>query len=220
MPDSLFITGTDTNAGKTWVLCELLKAYRAQGIDAVGFKPVECGAKRTDSTAIYAACGDSGITMDEINPIWYQTPVAPSVAAHTEGERWDLSRVLEIFETLRKRHELVLVEGAGGWLVPITENYLVSHLAIELNLSVLVVAANRLGCLNHTALTVNQIARDGLDCRAVILNEVNEPGDDVSVIDNLVALMALIDVPGMNWAHGEGCSRQALDFLSEINSTV
>ena len=195
MAESLFITGTDTNVGKTWVLCKMLKAFRTQGIDAVGFKPVECGEKRTDSTAIFEICEEAGVTIDEINPVWFQKPVAPSVAAEIEGPKWDLDSVLVTFEKLKSEHDVVLVEGAGGWLVPIADNFLVSDLASKIGLPVVVVAANRLGCLNHTALTVRQIARDGLACRSVILNDLPEDEDDGSRAGNQAALKSLISVP-------------------------
>lgn len=198
MAESLFITGTDTNVGKTWIVCEMLKSLRANGIDAVGFKPVECGEKRTDSTAIFEICEKAGVTIDEINPVWFQKPVAPSVAAESEGPKWDLERVLKVFEKLKSEHDVVLVEGAGGWLVPIVEDFLVSDLAAKIGLPVVVVAANRLGCLNHTALTVRQIQQDGLICQNVILNDLPEDCDDESRAGNQAALKSLISVPVLN----------------------
>ncbi|MCL4107237.1 UNVERIFIED_CONTAM: hypothetical protein GTU68_017121 [Idotea baltica] len=173
----------------------MLKVFRTKGIDAVGFKPVECGEKRTDSTAIFEICGESGVTIDEINPVWFQKPVAPSVAAEIEGPKWDLDHVLAVFEKLKSKHDVVLVEGAGGWLVPIVNGFLVSDLASEIGLPVVVVAANRLGCLNHTSLTVRQIEQDGLKCDSVILNDLPEDGDDGSRAGNETALKSLVSVP-------------------------
>ena len=98
-----------------------------------------------------------GLTIDEINPIWLKTPAAPFAAALVEQVDIDIPRILEAMVDLERRFDCVLVEGVGGWLVPIRADYFVSDLAAEMKLPVLVVAQNRLGCLNHSMLTIRSV---------------------------------------------------------------
>lgn len=173
-----FITGTDTGVGKTWVTTHWLRHLRQAGIDAVGMKPVECGG-REDATAIHEAC-DRIATLDEINPVSLPEPLAP--AAIEGAPLLDLASIRVGFEELVARYDFVAVEGAGGWLVPIDRDRTMADLAVALGLPVIVVAANRLGVLNHTLLTVRAIEASGLVCRAVFLNDLDEwtKPDDLS----------------------------------------
>jgi dethiobiotin synthetase len=163
-----FITGTDTAVGKTYFTTALLRSLRATGIDAVGFKPICCGT-REDSEAIVAASGGAA-TIDEVNPVWLRPPAAPYTASIIEERIIDLDRIRETFQMLRARHACVVVEGAGGWLVPIRRDYAVADLAAELGLPVIVVVENRLGCLNHALLTAASIRTHKLSCLGFILN--------------------------------------------------
>jgi dethiobiotin synthetase len=172
---SLFLTGTGTGVGKTFVAIELLHWLRSRGIRAVGMKPICCG-DREDARRLHAASGE-GISIEELNPVWLQSPVAPSVAAQIEQVEIDLGRIRDCFRNLSERFDTVIVEGVGGWLVPITEELFVSDFAKELELPVAIVAANRLGCLNHVMLTLESVQRRGLVCAGVILNQANGPVD-------------------------------------------
>ena len=173
-----FIAGTDTGVGKTWVTTRWLRCLRESGIDAVGMKPIECGG-REDAIAIRDAC-DGVATLEEINPISMPEPLAP--AAIIGAPRIDFYEILVNFDLLSMRHSPVLVEGAGGWLVPLDRERTMADLALALGLPVVVVAANRLGVLNHTLLTVRAIVDAGLQCRAVFLNDLDEAArpDDLS----------------------------------------
>jgi dethiobiotin synthetase len=171
-----FIAGTDTGVGKTWVTTRWLRSLRESGIDAVGMKPVECGG-RDDAIAIQEA-GDGVATLDEINPVSLPEPLAP--AAIDGAPRIDFDEILASFDRLSTLYAPVLVEGAGGWLVPLDRERTMADLVAALGLPVVVVAANRLGVLNHTLLTVRAIVAAGLECRAVFLNDLDEaarPGD-------------------------------------------
>jgi dethiobiotin synthetase len=172
---SLFLTGTGTGVGKTFVAIELLHWLRSRGIRAVGMKPICCG-DREDARRLHAASGE-GISIEELNPVWLQSPVAPSVAAQIEQVEIDLGRIRDCFRNLSERFDTVIVEGVGGWLVPITEELFVSDFAKELELPVAIVAENRLGCLNHVMLTLESVQRRGLVCAGVILNQANGPVD-------------------------------------------
>ena len=204
---SIFITGTDTGVGKTRVAAWLVRALRAAGTDAVGFKPICCGG-REDAVALAEAsrndeCGmtnDEGtgaaVALNDVNPVWLRPPVAPYAAAMIEGRIADLALVREKFAQLRAAHAAVIVEGAGGWLVPVTRDFSMADLAAEFALPVLVVAANRLGVINHTLLTLAAIRAGGMKCAGVVLNHPHLPRvDDPAVITNRAVLEELIDVP-------------------------
>ena len=188
---SLFITGTDTGVGKTRVAALLVRALRAAGTDAVGFKPICCGG-REDAVALAEASGGA-VALNDVNPVWLRPPVAPYTAAMIEGRTADLALVRGKFAELRASHAAVIVEGAGGWLVPVTRDFSMADLAAEFALPVLVVAANRLGVINHTLLTVAAIRASGLKCAGVILNQVQPPADDdAAVVTNAGVLGELL----------------------------
>lgn len=130
-------------------------------------KPICCG-DRHDAELLLAASRE-GFSLDEINPVSLTMPVAPLTAALAEKVNIDVDALLDAFAVLEKRVDHVLVEGVGGWLVPIRHDYFVADLAAEMKLPVLVVAQNRLGCLNHTALTVENVMDHGLSCAGVVL---------------------------------------------------
>lgn len=181
-----FITGTDTGVGKTFATVLLLRHLRASGRDCVGFKPICCGSRDDAERLLAVSLGDDppppgrpaadGLTLNEVNPVWLRTPAAPYTAAMIEGRTVDLDAVRATFATLRERHrDGVLVEGVGGWLAPIRRDYTVADLAVELALPVVVVVKNRLGALNHAALTVREIERSGLRCLGLIFNDGPDP---------------------------------------------
>jgi dethiobiotin synthetase len=140
---SLFITGTDTGVGKTHTAIQLLRLLRASGTRCAGMKPICCGDRR-DAELLLAA-GSEGLRIEEVNRIWLKTPAAPIVGSLKEGANIDIERILAAFRALQNRVEHVLVEGVGGWLVPVRYDYFMSDLAVEMALPVLVVAQNRLG---------------------------------------------------------------------------
>ncbi len=188
---SFFITGTDTGVGKTYVTCLILQALRQSGHDAVGYKPISCG-DREDASILAAASGD--LPLDEINPVHLNTPVAPYVAGLLENRTVEPATLLAGYHRLANRHAAVLVEGAGGWEVPLAANYRVSDLAADLKLPVILVAANKLGALNHVILTVNAIRARGLVCAGIILNQL-EDEMDTAMITNKGVVEDLTGVP-------------------------
>jgi dethiobiotin synthetase len=186
------VTGTDTGVGKTFVTCGLVRSARAKGLDTVGMKPI-CTGNNADVRQLLDACGRCE-PEHLINPIWYRTPVAPYAASVIEDRLVDIGAICEAFEKLATRHSIVLVEGAGGIAVPILADYDFRDLAKELGLHVIVVAANCLGVLNHTRLTVEAIRSAGLECSLIALNSVRcEP--DISQATNMSFLESLVDVP-------------------------
>jgi dethiobiotin synthetase len=189
---SFFITGTDTGVGKTRIAAMIVRAWRGAGVDAVGFKPVCCG-DRDDAERLGEAAGGR-IPINDVNPMWLRPPLAPYTAAMVEGRTVDVSLIRETFSRLRAEHAAVIVEGVGGWLVPITRDFLVEDLAREFALPVLVVAANRLGALNHALLTVRAVKAAGLSCVGVILNQPRPvEAEDVAALTNRAVLEELLE---------------------------
>lgn len=197
----LFVTGTDTGVGKTYVTCLLLEALSRGGLAAAGFKPLACG-DRSDAHALQRA-GDPSLDLDEINPIWLKTPAAPMAAALIENAAIDLDLVATRFTALRSRFEHLVVEGVGGWEVPIRRGYHVADLAEWLALPVIVVADNKLGALNHTILTVRSVQARGLTCHGIVLNHVADSRDSASITNGTI-LEEVLDVPVLlEVMHGE-----------------
>ena len=189
---SLFITGTDTGVGKTHTAVQLLRLLRAAGTNCAGMKPICCGDRR-DAELLLKASGDN-LTIDDVNPVWLKTPAAPIVGSLLEEVNINIDQILAAFRALQDRVEHVIVEGVGGWLVPIRSDYFVSDLVVEMGLPVLVVAQNRLGCLNHTALTVRSVLQHKLPCVGVALNGVPDTSDTAAVT-NADILKKILNVP-------------------------
>jgi dethiobiotin synthetase len=181
---NLFVTGTDTGVGKTFVSCLLIRALRTAGVGAVGFKPIVCGG-REDAAALAAASGGA-VTVDEVNPLWLKTPAAPVAASMIEDRPVEPGALLEAYQDLSSRFPAVVVEGVGGWEVPVCPGYSMADFAGVLGLPVAVVVHNKLGALNHTLLTVNAVRGRGLPCAGVILNDVAPARDSASISNRRV----------------------------------
>lgn len=188
---NFFITGTDTGVGKTYVTRLLLETLRNEGHDAVGYKPVACG-DRGDAVILAEASG--GLDLDEINPLHLNSSLAPYVACMLENRTVNPAELIAGYQHLAASHEQVVVEGAGGWEVPLAPNYRISDLAADLKLPVILVAGNRLGALNHILLTVDAIRAKGLVCAGIILNQL-EDEMDTAMITNKGVVEDLTGVP-------------------------
>ena len=200
----LFLTGTDTGVGKTHVAQLLVRSQRSRGIDCVAMKPICCGG-REDAELLHAAC-DAAIPLNDVNPVWLRPPAAPYTAAIIENRPIDLALIRDTFTRLRAAHASLIVEGVGGWRVPIARDYFLGDLAAECGLPIAVVVANRLGAINHTLLTVESIRARGLVCAGIILNHTTAPGEipDIAETTNRSVLEDLLDVPILSEiAHGQ-----------------
>lgn len=196
-----FITGTDTDSGKTYVTCLLVEALRREGHAAVGYKPFACG-DRADAHALRQAAEDT-LDLEEINPVYLKVPASPFAAGLLENKTVDVNAAMAGYFTLAARHSHVLVEGAGGWEVPLTEKNSMADFAADLKLPVIVVVNNKLGCLNHAILTVRNIQSRGLTCAGIILNYAHDERDLAS-ISNRMVLEKFLDVPVLaEIMHGE-----------------
>ncbi|HCQ39417.1 MAG TPA: dethiobiotin synthase, partial [Verrucomicrobiales bacterium] len=188
----LLVTGTDTGVGKTFVTCELVRSLRKEGIDAVGYKPVCCG-DRNDAELLLEA-SENEEPIEAINPVWYQAPVTPSVAAELESKPVPLEDIRSHAESMAERHEVLVMEGVGGWEVPMNGRDTFADLAEALGWPVVMVVANRLGALNHTLLTEHAIRDRGLPLVGVILNHLTED-HDIAMTTNRVVLEDLLAAP-------------------------
>ncbi|MFA6902958.1 MAG: dethiobiotin synthase [Gallionellaceae bacterium] len=191
-----FVTGTDTGVGKTLISCALLYAFAAQGKRVVGMKPVAAGCdddglnedvkKLRAATNILASLG-------QINPYSFLHPVAPHIAARNAGVQINLQRILESYNELASQADVVIVEGAGGFQVPLNNTEDSADLAVALGLPVILVVGMRLGCLNHALLTMRAISACGLKCAGWIANVTDA---EMAVLDdNIHALRQRIDAP-------------------------
>jgi dethiobiotin synthetase len=175
---TLLVTGTDTGVGKTWISSLLIRHFRNHGIRTGAYKPV-CSGAETDSfnncvwsdvEALRAACGTDP-PLDRICPQRFQAAVAPNVAATLEGRSVDDRQLTSAIDAWRPFADQLIVEGAGGIFCPLSDESTVMELAQYLNGPVIVVAANRLGVINHTRLTVDVLLSRGVQVTAIVLNE-------------------------------------------------
>jgi dethiobiotin synthetase len=164
----VFVTGTDTGCGKTTVATALLRGLASRGLRAAGYKPVASGAERCDgflrnddALTLWRA-GIPGLHYDEINPYCFAPAIAPHIAADEAGVAIDLAQLVAGYRALGARADWVIVEGAGGWRVPLAEGLDMQGLAIALGIPVVMVVGLRLGCINHALLTAQAIRAAGV----------------------------------------------------------
>lgn len=172
MAAGYFVTGTDTGVGKTVVACALVETLRRAGRDVGVMKPIETGVGSDgplDARALREAA-DVDDPLERICPIQLALPAAPNVAAAHEGRSLSLAPVRSALAALRRRHETLVVEGAGGLLVPILKGFDMAELADELGLPLVVAARASLGTINHTLLTLEAIERRGLPLAGVVVS--------------------------------------------------
>ena len=193
IPDSrfpipgFFVTGTDTGVGKTLVACALLHAFAARGLKVVGMKPVASGAERRGAGLVHSdveeliAAGNVDAPRRHVNPYCFEPPIAPHLAAERAGVKIELDRLEESWRDLAARAQVVIVEGVGGFRVPLGADRDTADLAARLALPVVMVVGMRLGCLNHALLTADAIAGRGLELAGWIANHIDpdmEAADD------------------------------------------
>jgi dethiobiotin synthetase len=208
----LFITGTDTDAGKTYVTCLLLDAMKQRGMKAAGFKPFCCGS-REDSIRLHAVSME-GVTLEEINPIWLKTAAAPFAAALIENRALALDEVHAAHTRLAQKSDHTLVEGVGGWEVPLKDGVTAADFAQEMGLPVVVVVNSKLGALNHTLLTVRNIEGRGMTCLGVVLNYAAEGRDAASITNGMTLQRMGVLVLG-EVMHGETDGAELLGAIDQ-----
>ena len=218
---AFFVTGTDTEVGKTLVSSALLTAANRLGKSTVGMKPVAAGCESVDgqwqnedALALMAAASHK-LPYEQVNPVALPAAIAPHLAAAEAGRRLSLDRLVGFSQAvMMARADLTVIEGAGGWRVPLNEREMLSGLALRLQLPVILVVGVRLGCINHAILTVEAICRDGLPLAGWVANYLSEPTDvDRQNVETLASMMPgplLGEIPWMRSVNVE----TAADALS------
>ncbi len=226
MTKGIFITGTDTGVGKTIVSAAVIRAMIRRGIKVGAMKPLETGCKKSAVSSQQSAVkeekeilipsdgmflremAEMDDSIDLVTPVRFEQPLAPMVASDLEGTSVELEKVFNAYEKLSNKYDFLVVEGAGGLLVPITlvrqsdsaaekepSVYFVSDLIKDLQLPIIVVARPTLGTINHTLLTVNQALREGINVSGVIINYHNPSEDSLAEKTNPDVLRELCPVP-------------------------
>src|SRR5215510_3898015 len=199
MGNGIFITGTDTGVGKTFFACGLAALLKESGYGVGVMKPAETGCRQDDgklvpqdALALKEASG-CAVSLERICPYQLREPLAPSVAAEREGTRIDINRLMRIYDEINSSHDITIVEGAGGLLVPLLPSYTYADFAKVLKLPLIVVAANRLGMINHLLLTLEHASCKGLRVLGYVLNQIeNQPS--LAAETNREALVSLTGV--------------------------
>jgi len=195
----LFVTGTDTGVGKTLASCALLHRMRARGLRALGMKPVAAGVEASPEgpvnpdVAALRRASSWPAPLEQVNPYLFEPPIAPHLAAASAGVRIEMAPIRKAFEALRASADAIVVEGVGGFLVPLNDREDAGDLAVALALPVVLVVGMRLGCLNHALLTQQAIVARSLRLAGWIANSIDPRMQRFE--DNLQALRQRIAAP-------------------------
>lgn len=201
MKQKYFIAGTDTDAGKTLIAAGLLNKAKSEGLSTVGLKPIAAGCEETpeglrnDDALMLMAQSTEELPYEQVNPIAFAPPIAPHIAGQQLRRPLSAGRIVGLLRgvLMINRAQFTLVEGAGGYRVPLNPKETLADVTKELNLPVILVVGMKLGCLNHALLTVEAIHRDGLKLAGWIANRVDE---DMAVYkENIETLHAMIQAP-------------------------
>jgi dethiobiotin synthetase len=226
MKKSYFVAGTDTDAGKTLVACALLAKAQSQGLSTAAVKPVAAGCQRTpdglrndDALQLLNQCS-LPLYYEQVNPVAFEAAIAPHIAAQQQGRNMQVDRLAGFtLGVMAQGANLTLVEGAGGWRVPVNARETLADLAKVLNIPVILAVGVRLGCINHALLTVEAIARDGLTLAGWVANCIDP--NMAMVEENLATLEQRIHAPLLgrvpylaNHEEAEGRVKAAQDYLN------
>ncbi|MEN5273898.1 dethiobiotin synthase [Stenotrophomonas lactitubi] len=221
LPPALFVTGTDTEIGKTAACTALLYALRRRGLRAVGMKPVASGShdpgqglRNDDALALQAASLPVPDYAD-LNPYALRQPLAPELAAAEDGVRIELAPIVAAFERLRAQADVVVVEGVGGWLAPLSAQLDQLDLVRALRLPVVLVVGMRLGCVNHARLTAQSLQSSGVDCLGWIGNHIDpsmqRQDENFATLQQRLPMPCWGRLPHLPEAGGEALSRYLHD---------
>jgi dethiobiotin synthetase len=193
MKQAFFITGTDTDVGKTYVACKLINEYVAQGYKVVGMKPVAAGGDFVDGKWLnddvlkLEAASNVKAPRNLTNPYSFKEAIAPHIAAEKSGVEIKIEVIQQAFKQLAEMADIVIIEGAGGFLVPLNSKESMADLAAALNIPVILVVGMKLGCINHSLLTVEAIQARNLNLHGWIANKI---APDMPFCDENIAAIA------------------------------
>jgi len=218
MGDGMFITGTDTGVGKTTFACALLRQFAAAGFRALGMKPVAAGGGTGNGDLVaLAAAGNVEAPLSARCPYAFTDAIAPHLAARAAGVLIDIRRIRNCYEELSARADRVVVEGAGGALVPLGERIDMLDIPLALGLPVLMVVGVRLGCLNHALLTSLAIRARGLELAGWIANSIDPAMANQD--ENIVSLERLLPAPRLatiRWERVDAPEWSAINAESQL----
>lgn len=194
-----FITGTDTGIGKTWAGAALMSAFQQQGLRVLGMKPVASGCEasaaglRNEDALLLQKIGSFTLPYERINPYAFAPAIAPHLAAESLKQRIDLQVIKKGAQALADNCDRLIVEGVGGWAVPLNDSESVADLARALELPVILVVGMRLGCINHALLSAKSIMQSGLPLAGWIANHVDPNMEEQQ--RNIASIEQRIDAP-------------------------
>lgn len=199
MSQGYFITGTDTHIGKSIVSASMLHGIANRGLSVAGMKPIATGCLesenglRNEDAELMMQYSNVDLPYDLVNPYAYEPPVSPHLAARRENEEISIDKIVESYQAISEQADWVIVEGVGGWMVPINENELVEDLAKALNLPLIFVVGTRLGCINHALLTLDRIRTSGLPVAGWVANIMDR---NINFLPEVIDTLRLrIDAP-------------------------
>jgi dethiobiotin synthetase len=209
MEQSYFVIGTDTNVGKTYVASALVRHFVKLGLKTIGMKPVASGCDLNQTNVlinedVIALSVESNVTasLDLINPYRFAPAIAPHIAAEQAGIAIDLDAIKQAYQQLNGMADMLIVEGAGGFFVPLNAKETLADLAVQLNIPIILVVGMRLGCINHALLTVEAIQSRGLTLAGWVANEIDP---NMHMFDeNLNGLQQRIAVPCLSVVRWQG----------------
>lgn len=191
IPKHVFVTGTDTEVGKTRITTGLMAVLQQQGLKAAGMKPVASGCdwvagqwQNEDALAMIAQSNVS-LPYSVVNPYAFEPAIAPHIAASRVNNEVSISEIKQQFEQIKSEADAVVVEGAGGWLVPLNQTETMADLAVALDLPVVLVVAIKLGCINHALLSIESIQQRGLRIAGWVANHLDAQRESAEIIDTL-----------------------------------
>jgi dethiobiotin synthetase len=206
MSIAYFVTGTDTEVGKTHVACLLLKQYAAQGLKVIGMKPIAAGCELVNGEWVnedvqqLMAASNVDAPLALVNPYCFNEPIAPHLAAAKAGVFIEIDAIVKAFKQLQSLADIVIVEGAGGFLVPLNESDDMADLAATLDIPIILVVGLKLGCINHSLLTVEAIKVRGLTLHGWVANHI-DPEMDVQKenIQTITKQLGLVPMVVSEW---------------------
>jgi dethiobiotin synthetase len=213
---AFFVTGTDTEVGKTRVSVGLMAALKQQGKTVLGMKPIASGCEQTaeglrnDDALALMSEASLDIDYDIVNPYAFEPAIAPHIAAEQAGVIVELSKIHQAYALLAPQADVLIVEGAGGWLVPLNKQDTIADLAATLNLPVILVVGIRLGCINHALLSAQVIEQQGRPLVGWVANHVEDNAQSAQIIETL---KANITAPCLGVVPYLAPSQSAADFV-------
>lgn len=209
MARSYFVIGTDTNVGKTYIATALVQYFVSQGLKTIGMKPIASGCElnkqgelMNEDVLALSSASNVKASLDLVNPYRFIPAIAPHLAAEQAGITMRLEVIFQAYQQLTTLSDVMIVEGAGGFLVPINQTETLADVALQLDIPIILVVGMRLGCINHALLTVEALETRGLKLAGWIANQIDP--DMPMFEENLTSLQQRISAPCLSVVHWQG----------------